>query len=111
MGYLQNGAKLRTQRAGTAKKVCNGAVGAFLFLFGGRGAKGGIRLGPHSEVIGVVVVGFARTGDGHNHRQSATFARAYGCSTVVLIGFTCPAITVGTSYNYGFFWTLKFIIY
>ena len=30
----------------------------------------------HSEVKFTVVVGFARTDDGHNHRQGATFARA-----------------------------------
>ena len=30
----------------------------------------------HPEVIDAVVVGFLRTGDGHNHRQDATFAQA-----------------------------------
>ena len=30
----------------------------------------------HSGVTYAVVVGFSRTGDGHNHRQGAAFARA-----------------------------------
>ena len=31
---------------------------------------------PGTQRIVAVVVGFSRTGDGHDHRQGATFARA-----------------------------------
>ena len=46
------------------------------FFLGGGGGEGGGGYTLHSKVTVAVNVGFARTDDGRNHRQGATFARA-----------------------------------
>ena len=44
---------------------------------------------PYAEVIVGVVVGFARAGDEHNHRQGATFA-LFGCCEDRVMTLPCP---------------------
>ena len=53
--------------------MCIFKGGVFL---GGGGGEGGRSYTLHSKVTVAVNVGFARTDDGRNHRQGATFARA-----------------------------------
>ena len=57
-------------------------------------------------MVGLAVVSCGFQLDGFSHgvlearegvRGSRFLDTVYGCSTVVLIGFTCPAITVGTT--------------
>ena len=53
--------------------------------------------GKHSEVRSAVVVGFARTDDGHNRRQRAIFG--FGCSTVCGLALLFYSVLIAKAFD------------